>query len=198
MGKTDLDWLCESASAEEVKRLMRLVNEWSQGDEGSFPVQLALLTRAQWRAVAKIPPLVDEARVLTELKLTEYRQETAGLIREFATTADAKAQTLSALVSGHTESVNVAIDRVQYHLTCAERVAKRVEEDLQNGAATWKQAKADYHAERLKLEQTRAELKARNGLEDAIVRLLIVLGLIAVGIVIGLRIAGKDILHFPF
>ena len=30
----------------------KMLAEWSDGDENGFPVQLALLTRAQWRAAA--------------------------------------------------------------------------------------------------------------------------------------------------
>lgn len=189
MGNTDLDWLCEGASPEEVKRLMRLVHEWSQGDEQSFPVQLALLTRAQWRAAAMIPKLVDESRKLTELKLAEHRQQAAALVQNFSDTADDKAEALSAIVTTHTKSMDQAVAKVQAQLTSAESVAALIRSELESGALAWKQAKVGYEAERQKLEQARQELDARNARRDWLWIGLILLGMIALGIAIGLRIA---------
>ena len=140
MSKTDLDWLCEDASPEEVKRLMRLVHEWSQGDEQSFPVQLALLTRAQWRAAAMIPQLVNESRALMELKLADYRQQTTALVQNFSDTADAKAEALSTIVAAHTKSMNQAVAKVQVQMTNAESVASLIRSELELGALAWKQA----------------------------------------------------------
>jgi hypothetical protein len=47
MDKNDLSALLKGASPEEVDRIHRLLHEWSVGPEDSYPVQLALLTRAQ-------------------------------------------------------------------------------------------------------------------------------------------------------
>ena len=52
MEDTDFDLLCDGLSADEAKRMRKILAEWSDGDENGFPVQLALLTRAQWRAAA--------------------------------------------------------------------------------------------------------------------------------------------------
>jgi len=188
MPKTDLDWLCEGASPEEVKRLMRLVHEWCQGDEQSFPVQLALLTRAQWRAAAMIPQLVNESRELTELKLVEYRQQTSALVQNFSDTADDKAEALSTIVAAHTKSMNQAVMKAQAQLTNAESVAALIRSELENGMLAWKKARDDYEAERQKLEQTRQELDARTTRRDWLWVGLVLLGMIALGIVIGLRI----------
>ncbi len=188
MDRTDLDWLCENASPEEVKRLMRLVHEWSQGDEQSFPVQLALLTRAHWRAAAMIPQLADESRKLTELKLAEYRQQTSALVQNFSDTADDKAEALSTIVATHTKSMNQAVAKVQVQMTNAESVAALIRRELESGTLAWKQARADYEAERQKLEQTRQELDSRNARRNWLWVGLVLLGMIALGIAIGLRI----------
>ncbi len=194
MSKTDLDWLCENASPEEVKRLMRLVHEWSQGDEQSFPVQLALLTRAQWRAAAMIPRLVDESRQLMELKLAEQRQQAAALVQNFSDTADDKAEALSAIVTTHTKSMNQAVAKVQVQMTNAESVATLIRSELESGTLAWKQARAGYEAERQKLEQTRQELDSRNARRDWLWAGLVLLGMIALGIGIGVAI-GSRIAH---
>ena len=189
MNRTDLDWLCEHASPEEVKRLMRLVQEWTQGDEQAFPVQLALLTRAQWRAAAMIPQLVNKSRELMELKLAEYGQQTSALVQNLSDTADAKADALSTLVTMHTESVNQAVTKAQMHLSNAECVARHIRDELEGGMLIWKRAKADYEAERQKLEQARKDLDARINRRDWRWVGLVFHGMVSIGIAIGLRIA---------
>ena len=52
MEDTDFDLLCVGLSPDEAKRMRKILAEWSDGDENGFPVQLALLTRAQWHAAA--------------------------------------------------------------------------------------------------------------------------------------------------
>ncbi len=188
MPNTDLDWLCEDASPEEVKRLMRLVHEWSQGDEQSFPVQLALLTRAQWRAAAMIPRLVNESRALMELKLAEYRRQTSALVQNFSDTADDKAEALSTIVATHTKSMNQAVAKAQVQLTNAESVAALIRSELESGTQAWKKARADYEAERHRLDEARQELDARDTRRDWLWVGLVLLGMIAIGIAIGLRI----------
>ena len=44
---TDFDLLCDGVNPAEAKRLRKILAEWCSGDENSFPVQLALLTKAQ-------------------------------------------------------------------------------------------------------------------------------------------------------
>jgi len=62
MDKDDLTALLVDAPAEEVDQIHRLLPEWSVGTDGSFPVQMALLTKAQWRIAANLPRLMNDAR----------------------------------------------------------------------------------------------------------------------------------------
>jgi hypothetical protein len=55
LDRDDLAALLAGASAEEVDQIHRLLREWNAGPENSFPVQLALLTKAQWRIAATLP-----------------------------------------------------------------------------------------------------------------------------------------------
>src|SRR2546427_13064767 len=98
MDETDFDALVESTSPQEAKRLWKVLSEWCDGDENSFPVHLALLTRAQWRAAARIPPLVKETTKLMELKLAEARQQNAALVKEIARAGDSKTKKLEKIV----------------------------------------------------------------------------------------------------
>ncbi len=189
MEDTDFDELCDGASPAEAKRLRKLLAEWCNGDEQSFPVQLALLTRAQWRAAAAVPRLINEARELMERKLAEHRQQTAALIKGFADTTDAKAKALEDIVVKHTDATRRTVTEMRSQLSNAEAAARRIQDELEGGALEWKQAKADFEAERQNLEQARKEFEARQNWRDWLFLALIVAGMIGVGIAIGLWIA---------
>ncbi len=62
MVDTDFDLLCDGANPAEAKRLRKMLAEWCSGDENSFPVQLALLTKAQWRAAARMPHILRDSQ----------------------------------------------------------------------------------------------------------------------------------------
>src|SRR6185369_12525634 len=159
--ETDFDALLAGTSPHEAKRLWRVLSEWCEGDENSFPVHLALLTRAQWRAAARIPPLVNDSVKLMELKLTEYRQQTAALVKDFARVADDKAKNLENVVATHTNAMNQAVAKAQGQVRIADMIAERIKNELESGAVEWKKARSDFEAERQKLEQARKDLEAR-------------------------------------
>lgn len=73
MKETEFDVLCENASPEEAKCLRKIHAEWCRGDENSFPVQLALLTKAQWRAAARVPQMLRDSRKEWEQTQTAQR-----------------------------------------------------------------------------------------------------------------------------
>jgi hypothetical protein len=79
MKETDLDHLCVGATPDEIRRIYKMVNEWGSGDPNSFPVQLALLTKAQWRAAALIPNTIKDSGKLIEKHLAECRQQCAAI-----------------------------------------------------------------------------------------------------------------------
>ncbi|MEO8429570.1 MAG: hypothetical protein ABI651_20955 [Verrucomicrobiota bacterium] len=58
----DLAALCAGMTTKEVDRVHRLLHQWNVGPDSSFPVQLTLLTRAQWHIAANLPRLMDHSR----------------------------------------------------------------------------------------------------------------------------------------
>jgi len=74
-------------------------------------------------------------------------------------------------------------------LVNTEIVAANIKGELERGALEWKQAKADFDAEREKLETTRKEMEDRLKWRNWILLVLAVAGLIGVGIAVGLWIA---------
>ena len=74
--------------------------DWYDGDENSFPVQLMLLTRARWRAAARIPVLVNESSKLMGAKLVQFRQELAYAVQDFKTKTEVQLQAVREIQKG--------------------------------------------------------------------------------------------------
>lgn len=161
MDKNDLDALLASAPAEEVDRIHRLLHEWSVGPDSSFPVQLALLTKAQWLVAASIPRSVNDSRKLIEQHLAQYQQETAALVKNLSTATTEQAEKLEEIVAAHKETVNQASVSIRNHLWETQEAAKRITNSLDIGASEWNRAKAGLVTECKKLQEVCRDLDNR-------------------------------------
>ena len=74
----------------------------ASGRTDSFPVQLSLLTNAQWRVAASLPRLMDDAGNWLEQHLAEYRRQTAAITDDFAGMVDIKHGELKDIVRANT------------------------------------------------------------------------------------------------
>ena len=184
MDDTSFDLLCKGLSAEEAKLFRKILKEWCDGDENSFPVQLALLTRAQWQAAALIPQTITESGKLIELHLAECRRHVATIVKNLSTVADLNAAELKGIITAHTEKVNMASVDARNRLWETEAAAKRITDQLDSGFLEWKKAKDDLTAERLTLETERKELAARVQWRDSIFGGIIFFGAIAGGMLL--------------
>ena len=185
MEDTDFDFLCNGLSAEEAKRMRKILVEWSDGDEDGFPVQLVMLTRAQWRAAALVPQAVNESRKLIELHLAEYRRQTAALIGNLSAVGEEQTGELNNIVKVHTEALNQASGSFRSQLKEIGATAMDIRRHLDDGVSAHHRVKNDLKAASERFHKTCEELDARiSGLQ---IRRdwLALLGLIAVGIVIG-------------
>jgi len=189
MDDTDFDLLCKGLSADEAKRMRKILAEWCEGDENGFPVQLVLLTRAQWRAAALIPRTIKESGNLIEKHLAECRQQCAAIVNDLSTVTGDSAVELKRIVQMHTEMVNKISVSSRNQLWETEEVAKRIGNQLDGGFLEWKKAKDDFAAERLKLEKERKDLAARIQWRDWFWAGLTLLGMVATGILIGVSIS---------
>jgi hypothetical protein len=81
MDDTCFDLLCQGMSAEEAKLFRKMLAEWCDGDEDSFPVHLALLTCAQWRAAAQIPLTLEKNSADLWTQQAEYHKHTEAMDR---------------------------------------------------------------------------------------------------------------------
>src|SRR5208283_5183345 len=137
LDKDDMALVCAEMTADEVDRVHRLLHEWNVGPASSFPVQLALLTKAQWRIAAKLPRMMNDARKLIELHLAEYRRQSQAMEDDFADRVDGQNKELKKTVEIHIQETQQAADQIQVQLADAEAVAKRVKSLMESAASEW-------------------------------------------------------------
>lgn len=185
MDKDDLAELLKGAPAEEVDRIHRLLHEWSVGPESSFPVQYALLTRAQWRMAASVPRLLNDARKWLELHLTEYRRQTAALVEQFGDTSSTALEAFETVVGSHTEALKTAVNQSNSHLVETEKAARQIKFELEHSAATLKReldkVRGELVDERVRMDKARQALEARTSMQEWFRLILLSLGMLSLG-----------------
>ena len=182
--KDDLAALCAGLTTDEVSRVHRLLHEWSVGPDSSFPVQLALLTKTQWRAAALIPRTIKDSGKMIELHLAECRLQTASIVKNLSTVAENNVGELKNIIKAHAETVQQASVNMRNRLWESEEVSRRIKSRLEDGMGEWSKARDDFARERLNLEKERKELAARAHLRDTIYIILILLGAVAFGMLL--------------
>ena len=160
LDKDDLAILCRDLTKEEVDRVHRLIHEWGIGPEDSFPAQLSLLTRAQFKAAASIPRAIADSKKWQELHLAEYRRQTAALTDDFAGIVDIKHGELKDIVLKHAETVKRDALFVSNRLVDANDVAKSIQKNLQAAAAEWNQSQDALERERQRFEKVCRKMDA--------------------------------------
>ena len=185
MDRTEFDVLCEGASAEETRLLSKLLAEWCDGDERSFPVHLALLTRAQWRAAASVPRSVDQSREILERTFSEHRQHIIGLVKSFEEATEAKLQTLEKSQTAQARQAGESVETLRSQLAEVRAVAKLMEGDLRTGAEEWHRAHQQFETERCKLDTALAAMNQYWDIQQLVFTGLLLLAACGIGLLIG-------------
>ncbi len=159
MKTTDFDSLLAGLSVEESRRLHKLLAEWARGDEGSFPVQLALITRAQWRVAATIPKLMEEQRRLLAGQLTATRREEAATAERIQEVQRVQLTKLEAEVTRSTNTLREAGIGQHVELAKAVAVANDIRTGLREGETSWKKAAEGFRKEQERLGEMMAEIR---------------------------------------
>ena len=161
MDKNDLAALLVGAPADEVDRIHRLLYEWSVGPDNSFPVQLALLTKAQWRVAANLPRLMNDASKLIEQHLAEYRRQTKAMTDDFSSTLRALSEEFKTTTEKNGETIQQAVMHIKLQIVDAELVARRVKSQMENAASEWREIKTSTTAQCKRLEEVCKDLQDR-------------------------------------
>jgi hypothetical protein len=148
-------------------------------------VQLALLTRAQWRAAARLPLAVNQSRELVERKLTEFRQQTTALLKGFEAGVDARLNRLEESLQQYARSGDLTVTAMRSELRNVTNAAATIRKELDRGLIVWNKAREDVEAERRQLAETRAQILKENKLVDAVSMILILLLILGCGYAIG-------------
>ncbi len=185
MDRTEFDVLCEGASAEETRLLSKLLAEWCDGDERSFPVHLALLTRAQWRAAASVPWSVHQSREILERTFSEHRQQIIGLVKSFEKVTEAKLQALERFQTAQARQAGESVETLRSQLAEVRAVAKLMEDDLRTGAEEWHRAHQQFETERRKLVNAMAAMNQYRDIQQLIFTGLLLLAACGLGLLIG-------------
>jgi hypothetical protein len=186
MDKTEFDVLCEGANAEETRLLSKLLKEWCRGDERSFPVHLALLTRAQWRAAASVPLLVTKSREQLAADFIQHRRDISQMVSGFQQVIQGKLKTVEAVVTTHDQNTGSTLADMRSVLNRTATIGDQIKADLYQGRKSWEQARADFETERQKMEQSRKELDSRQNWRDWLVFGGLVFAVLLLGMAIGL------------
>ena len=161
LNKDDLAALCAGMTTDEVDRIHRLLHQWNVGPDSSFPVQLALLTKAQWLVAANLPRLMNDSRKLIELHLAEYRRQSQAMADDFANTMVGQNKELKTAVEIHVQAARQAVEQIQMKFADAEAVAERIKSLMENAASEWNEIKASTTAQCERLEQVSNDLQDR-------------------------------------
>jgi hypothetical protein len=153
MEQNDFDFLCKDLSADEVRQLNKALKDWCNGDENSFPVQLALLTRAQWRAAAQVPVQMKQTLELLDQKLAEYRQQTGTLLKSFNAAVNTKTKELEDILGGQRDEANVVLADLSVHTANAKAAADELQEQLRKGQYEMKRILEFTETERKRLDK---------------------------------------------
>jgi hypothetical protein len=185
MEDTDFDFLFEGLSPEEAKRLRKMLAQWCQGDENSCPVQLALLTRAQWKAAAQMPVLLKKSLELLDRKLGDYRQQTATLLKDFNAAGETKVQEIEELIADHKEVANVVLADLRGHTATAKRLLNEIDDELKKGTTELKRFREEFMTERHRLAEERVRYEQQKGWGEWFVFGMLLLTMVMLGVFIG-------------
>ena len=189
MEDTDFDSLCAGLSADEAWRLRKVFVEWCDGDENGFPVQMALLTRAQWQAAASIQRSLNDSRKWLELHLAEYRRQTAVLVKNFSTASDDKIAAFEEVIQRYVVAMEKVASSSHGHLAEAEKAARQIKFELERGVAESKQElkkiRNDIQDERIRLEKARRDMEARMTWQERFQIIFVLAGFVFLGFLIG-------------
>lgn len=184
---TDSDFLFDGLSPDEAKQIRRILAEWRIGDEQSFPVQLALLTRAQWKAAAQTPLVLKQSLELLHRRFIDYREQTAALLENFNAATDGKVKELEGVITDQKDAAKAVLADLRGHTTTAKRLLDEIECKLTNGTNELKRFRDQFIEERHRMEEARVRCEQQKDWRDWVVLGILLLAMVVIGVFIGCK-----------
>jgi hypothetical protein len=185
MDDTSFDLLCKGLSAGEAKVFRKIVKEWCAGDEDSFPVQLALLTRAQWRAAAEMPLTLQKITTQLEAKLADHQRQMTALVKNLGNAGDDKIRAFEQTVAVHTEAMEKVAAKSCDHLDETEKFAREIRKQMEYGLRESDRITKALIDERHRLEGARRDYERSIEWRETALQLLAFMVATLMGVVIG-------------
>jgi hypothetical protein len=133
MDNTSFDLLCKGLSSDEAKLFRKILKEWCSGDEDSFPVQLALLTKSQWNAVAQMLIMLQKYSEMFEKKFDQHQKQLAALVKSSENIGDDKIKAFEETVAVHAEAMQKITAKSHNHMDETEAFARSIRKQMELG-----------------------------------------------------------------
>lgn len=185
MDDTSFDLLCKGLSPAEAKLFRKIIKEWCSGDEDSFPVQLALLTRAQWLAAAQIPLILQKSIAALEAKLAEHQKQSAAFVKNLATAGDDKIKAFEKTVAVHTEAMEEVADKGRSYMDETEKFARGIRKQMELGLQQSERISKAFFDEKRQLEQARHDYERNMEWRETFQQILALMLTAIVGFIFG-------------
>ena len=185
MDDTSFDLLCKGLSTGEAKLFRKIVREWCAGDEDSFPVQLALLTRAQWRAAAEMPLTLQKIIAAFEAKLADHQRQMVALAKGLADAGDDKIKAFERTVAVHTEAMEAVAAKSGEHLGETEKYAREIRKQMEYGLHESGRITKAFIDERTRLDEARRDYERSMEWREVFQFLMALVLAAVVGVVFG-------------
>jgi hypothetical protein len=184
MNDTSFDLLCKGLSATESKLFRKILKEWCSGEENSFPVQLALLTKAQWLAAAEMPLILQKTVTALEAKLAEHHKQRVALMKTLGNAGDDKIKAFEKTVAVHTEAMEKVAAKSCDHLDETEKFAREIRKQMEYGLRESDRITKAFIDERPRLEEAQRNYERSMGWREVANNFLTLIIAAAIGALI--------------
>jgi hypothetical protein len=185
MDNTSFDLLCKGLSQDEAKLFRKILKEWCSGDEDSFPVQLALLTKSQWNAVAQMLIILQTFTDTFENKIADHQKQLSAVLKKAANAGDDKIEAFEKKIAVHTETMKQIAGKSYHHLDETEAFAREIRRQMEQGLRESDRITKSIIDERHSLDGARQRYENRMEWRETALQILALMLAVVIGFIIG-------------
>lgn len=185
MDTTSFDLLCKGLSPDEAKLFRKILKEWCCGDEDSFPVQLALLTKTQWLAAAQMVVTLQKIVTAFEGRFDDYEKRIDTTVKKMANAGGEKIKVFEESIAVHTEAMKQVASKSHYHLKETEGFAHEIRRQLEFGLRESERITKGFFEEKRELEQARHDYERSIEWREMALQFFALMIAVVIGFIIG-------------